>query len=414
MTAIKVGSSLIGGLFGKKKKKKTETNAPWSAAQPYLKDGMQSMQDAYRADAASTPFPGTGVAGINPTIQQARAAQSDYLGGGAADNWINEQQSAAGGLLNGGYYSPVQDRFRGLSLNGQQLASTGAQGASAGNVGVNYRPAAEDILSGRVDSPYLQQYVQGMLDQSGREFSENTMSALRSGGIGAGQRSSSRQGIAEGLASARFGTGLLDTANKFYSDAYDAAQGRRSDMVQSLSGQDTQRAISTAGNQTSAAIQSANNRLSGLQGNQSAGMQAQDLSLKGQVSNQNAAAESGRLALGGLDAAPGIFGQRMTAYSALEDVGNRYRQDEQGLLSAAQQRWDSERDRALNNSTKYYTALAGNTPQTSTTPKTGGGPMGVIGGATSALGGVSKLLDGFGFGKKSGITNIDGPYRGPW
>lgn len=384
----------------------TQTTIPWKRAQPYLIDSLQELKSAYH-DATSRSdevYQGNRVAGTNPLIDAARAGATDYLANGAADAWVNAQTQTAGDIMSGGYYMPVEEQWRGVQLSPEQMNSVRAQGASAGQVGINYRDAADRILSGEVNNPYLRNYVQGMLDQTSQEFGETTMANLRSGGIGAGQRSSSRQGIAEGLAASRFGQDLNRTANQFYSNAYDQAQGRASDMALGLSGQDTQRAIATAGNQTQASIASANNRLSGLLANQKSSMDAQQMSLDAQRANQSSALDSGKLSLGALGLAPGITQQRLANYDALAGIGNQYRADEQALLDSAYQAWDDQRNREFDLAKQYYGVLSGSTPGLGTTTLKGGGEgggglLGAIGGGASGLGlaaglGKAKLVTG--------------------
>lgn len=382
----------------------TTTTVPWEKSRPYIIDSLQELQAGYRdaKSRANETYQGNRVAGTNALIDAARAGATDYLANGAADAWVNAQTQTAGDIMSGGYYMPVEEQWRGVQLSPEQMNSVRAQGASAGQVGINYGDAANRILSGEVNNPYLRNYVQGMLDQTSQEFGETTMANLRSGGIGAGQRSSSRQGIAEGLAASRFGQDLNRTANQFYSNAYDQAQGRASDMALGLSGQDTQRAIATAGNQTQASVASANNRLSGLLANQKASMDAQQMSLDAQRANQSAAIDSGRLSLGALGLAPGITQQRLGIYDALGNIGNQYRADEQALLDSAYQAWDDERNRPFDLAKQYFGVQSGSTQGLGTQTLTGGGGGGS--GALDFLGGASS---GAGIASALGAT-------GPW
>lgn len=378
----------------------TTTTVPWDKSRPYLIDAMQELQAGYR-DATSrgaVQYQGNRVAGTNPLIDAARAGATDYLANGAADSWVNAQTQAAGDLMSGGYYMPVEEQWRGVQLSPEQMNSVRAQGASAGQVGINYNDAANRILSGEVNNPYLRNYVQGMLDQTSQEFGETTMANLRSGGIGAGQRSSSRQGIAEGLAASRFGQDLNRTANQFYSNAYDQAQGRASDMALGLSGQDTQRAIATAGNQTQASVASANNRLSGLLANQKASMDAQQMSLDAQRANQSSALDSGRLSLGALGLAPGIMQQRLGIYDALGKIGDQYRADEQGLLDSAYNTWNDENNRVFNLAKDYYSSLTGLTNNAGRTTTSGSDDDGsdtldIIGKVATIAGTLAQFSD---------------------
>lgn len=80
-------------------------------------------------------------------------------------------------------------------------------------------------------NPFLQGQVQQGQELINRNFQENIMPTIGSGAAGAGQRGSSRQGIAEGIASRSAIESQANFAENIYSQDYQQQQGR---MMQAL------------------------------------------------------------------------------------------------------------------------------------------------------------------------------------
>lgn len=121
---------------------------------------------------------------------------------------IQQQQKVAG-------FDPLQ-------LQGQQqvLDSTGAQGDIVGTAGTGN----QFLSSGAVLSPGSNPALQGHIDAATRPITETLLEqalpAVRSGAIANGQFGSSRQGIAEGLATGRAAQAVGDTAAKVANQGY--------------------------------------------------------------------------------------------------------------------------------------------------------------------------------------------------
>jgi hypothetical protein len=76
-----------------------------------------------------------------------------------------------------------------------------------------------DVLN-PASNPNLQAAVDAALGRTTRAFNEDVLPQLRSTYIGAGQGGSTRQGVAEGIASDRLQQNMANTASTMYSNAY--------------------------------------------------------------------------------------------------------------------------------------------------------------------------------------------------
>lgn len=111
-----------------------------------------------------------------------------------------------------------------LEIQGQQQQLTAAQGLSPfiqGAQGAGQFLTSTDLLSPE-SNPFLAQTAQAAIRPIFQNLTESILPSIRSGAIGAGQFGSSRQGIAEGIAS----RGALQTAGDVSSNIFSQAYGQ--------------------------------------------------------------------------------------------------------------------------------------------------------------------------------------------
>jgi hypothetical protein len=103
--------------------------------------------------------------------------------------------------------------------NFSNYASGGAATLGQADVG-----AVTDILSGKYlnadSNPYLASYTQAALRPITQQYTESVLPNIRSEAMTAGGFGGTRQGVAEGLASDRFGKAIGDTTSNIYNNAY--------------------------------------------------------------------------------------------------------------------------------------------------------------------------------------------------
>lgn len=155
---------------------------------------------------------------FSPEEQAARSAIF-----GAGQQLYNTQAPTAGV-----YTGPKPVGFSNPSLIAQQMQlGTAQQGQGLGSQAMD--SASFNLNNGRYVSsnPYLQDAIQAAVTPAIRNYNEVTMPGLRMGGMQSGSLGSSRQGVAEGIAS----RGLTDTiantsatmANAGYNTGLDSA-----------------------------------------------------------------------------------------------------------------------------------------------------------------------------------------------
>lgn len=138
--------------------------------------------------------------------------------------------------------SQVQGQNMALSAAGTQnnLATAGADATKF---------ALNDAL--RVDSnPYLGGYIDAAVRPITQQLTESTLPAIRGSAVTTGNFGSSRQGIAEGLASGRASQAVGDTTAKIASDAYGKgldAQGKALALLPQTQAAQTTGAVTTSG-----------------------------------------------------------------------------------------------------------------------------------------------------------------------
>lgn len=147
--------------------------------------------------------------------------------------------------------SQVAD-FTGPQVQGQQMAlgAAGSQGTLAGNAA----DATNFYTSGNIWDPAANPNLQGAISATTRpitqNLTENQLPAIRSEAVQTGNFGSSRQGIAEGLASRGASQAIGDTASKLVQGQYDTnvnAQLKALGLTPTVQGAQTTPATTVSG-----------------------------------------------------------------------------------------------------------------------------------------------------------------------
>lgn len=125
--------------------------------------------------------------------------------------------------------APTAGTYRGPAPVGFDPATTAAQGLQVYNTGQTQAltpqaaQAANFGLTGALDvnsNPYLGRAMEAAIRPQVQNFQQNVMPSLAMGGLGTGSYSSSRQGVAEGLAAQALINKVGDTTAQMGSSAY--------------------------------------------------------------------------------------------------------------------------------------------------------------------------------------------------
>jgi hypothetical protein len=214
-----------------------------------------------------------------------------------------------------------------------------------------YDSAMQQILSGKVNNPYLDQQAQGIRNQVNDNLQQTILPGIGSGAMAAGQYGGSRQGIAQGLAIGQSNKYLSDALSNLYGGAQQQANQLQAGAAGQLSAQDAE----MARQQAQIAAQQA--------------MQTQNLGFQNQWQNQNFYTNNRGLDLQQAGLGANLFNQGLQGSLGLG----------QGISNIGQQQfqapWQSLGD--YSNLINPYTGLGGS--QTSTSSQ-GGGVTGALGG----------------------------------
>ena len=190
----------------------------------------------------------------------------------------------------------VQPEFNPETLRGQ----TGQMGAGIWDA-MN-RSNTRDIAYDSVQNPYLQDMVDAALSANTRQFETQVMPGLRSGYLGAGQYGSSRQGIAEGLATEALARENATTSSGMFGTAFENIR----------------------------------------KGN-----------LDAQVANQSADLSAGQLGLSAAQTIPQVTDQTLRGYGLLSDIGGVKKEQEQKTIDEARAKWDYEQNQDYDSLLRY-------------------------------------------------------------
>ena len=287
---VTIGLMLGGSLLGGKKPKQqnvTQTNEPWLAQQPYLRDlfsrsqawmnqsGFNPLQRQGQMMALNYAMPGFnygqfgGMSNYDPMSGSVANTQSPSFGGGMFGNlmrqaqgllgrqWGGQSGGQAGGQGNGGLMPNGQGNG-GLMMPGGMPGdmSGGMQGGGGMGGGLpglidsaqggwqfGMNPMANpwmgaasgtgvyDSLSNMMSAtpdmnvwgPVMDRAMRGPI----QAFGEQVLPNIRSGAVGSGQYGGSRQGIAEGVAMRGLGDTLGDIQTNLANQAANQALQQR-------------------------------------------------------------------------------------------------------------------------------------------------------------------------------------------
>lgn len=372
----------LGSLFGSKTKTKTYTT-PWGEADQYILGDAANGIKGYLPEASNLFNTG----GWNDKMQQAADQYRQSLWNRIGDiGWLNSAASNAGKGGFDSFFNPVGNISGGGRIMPQMVNGWGARSLQGG---LDPSSAIGQLLSGQVNTKYLDPIADNIMTRITRNTTENIFPQLRSGAIAGGQYGGSREGIAEGLATSRMNQDIASAITPMYQNAFENAQGRMQGIAGDLNAQSMAMAMANADRDYAAQNQNIQNELGLQQFNANLGLQnnMQDI-------NRNTANLSNRLQ--GLNF--------LNAGNSLAD--STYANYINSLMQPQLTDW--------NNLSQYYNMIAPTAQAYGTTrgkqtsspgliPAILGTAAG-IGGIASGMGGLSGLIGGMGGG--GGFTNF--------
>lgn len=235
----------------------------------------------------------------------------------------------------------------------------------------DYNAAMTQILSGKVQNPYLDQMATGIKNTVNDNLQQNILPGIGDSAMASGGYGGTRQGIAQGLAIGQSNKYLSDALSNLYGGQQSQANQLQAQMTGQLSAQDAQKAINDA-NLALGYFNANNNFYTANRGLDQSGMQL--------GANLFGNGVSGNLGLGG--AQVGIGQQQNQA--PWNQLGN------------------------YSNTVNQYTGLGGSATQTNSQ---GGGLTGALGGALAG----GQLFSNLGFGQptpaNTNVSTLRGAYN---
>jgi hypothetical protein len=228
----------MGSFFGGKKTKTTQTNEPWSVAQPYLKDVYGQAQGLYQGGAPQF-WGGTAMAGLTPEMQT--ALSSIWSRAQAGNPQLAGAQSAVGDIASGGAMgtNPAFDFLSGLVNSPNANPAMGYASDLASNMGDN--PALQYLTaeaSGQNlgNNPYLDAIYQQGANQLTDTFRKTQVPALQSDYALTGRYGSNAMKTALEDQQQKVTDAASGLATQIYGGAYEADRARQATAAQALSG----------------------------------------------------------------------------------------------------------------------------------------------------------------------------------
>lgn len=147
-----------------------------------------------------------------------------YLyGNGSTTGLLSEAENLYNQGSQGYYPGQTYAGFDQNQTQGQNSALNFAQGGMQQNaqsaMDANRMMTSGDLLYAD-SNPYLQQNISDTNNLIGRDYQENVMPGIGNQAVNAGQYDSSRQGIAEGIASRGMGEAIQRNTNQMMNNAY--------------------------------------------------------------------------------------------------------------------------------------------------------------------------------------------------
>lgn len=378
---------------------------PWSGVQPFLVGSQttrlkQGVQPVYKQEQTWDPSAGdgggwttknvisnpssdyetVGSPGVFPEAQRLYQQQGWTQGMQDLTNQQGQNVANRAGQVDQAYGVGNAALAGGFDPNVQRVGYIVAQSvdptqAFASMGAANPTDSIQQMLTGQVNTSALNPVVQSTVRRLGEGFNEQVLPNIRGNAVAAGQYGSSRQGIAEGLASKGLLYSMGDAASGMYNNAFNTAQ---------------QNMYGTANNMAGLSLNNA-------QANANRDLAAQTVNVQTQLANNQQAMQLAQQQLANRAQGLNILGTG----NALQDQNY---QQHLGLLDAPNQySWNN-----LNRYASIVTPGAGIGGQSSSTAPNNTNPLsGALGGALAGaqLASMTGLLGtGAGAGIGAGLA----------
>jgi hypothetical protein len=240
----------------------TTTSEPWDGVKQYLTGGGGTTTKTLRPGAVPIGYQQEGNGGDYDPVRGGQGApiyaDSDYItsttggtpgiyqeaanlyqnGGwnpqmqGVVDQWMSALQGRG---VNPDYAQSILDGGSALLRGDNSQVDLAAARASQG--ALDPTAALQQILSGQVNNPYLDDQISALGNDLSSNFLQNVAPGLRSGAVAAGGYGGSRQGIVEGLGTQGVTDALATQAANLRGTAFENAQNRMQSTAQALNDQ---------------------------------------------------------------------------------------------------------------------------------------------------------------------------------
>ncbi|MBN3791864.1 hypothetical protein [Burkholderia sp. Ac-20353] len=177
------------------------SNAPWSAAQPFVQHGFQPAQDALDAALKQGAYTGERVAGLNP-YQTQGADQSAAWANGNGQATANQFYNTGMGMSNAG---------SNYGSNAQSLLTAAQQDPTQGFL---------STASQYANNPYVDQMIDAANRDVSRDLNETQLPSLALNAAGSGNTDSTRTGVTQAILQRNASQQMADTASNIRSQFF--------------------------------------------------------------------------------------------------------------------------------------------------------------------------------------------------
>lgn len=370
----------------------TQKADPWIGVQPYLTQGYQQLSNLYQPGAGPQYYQGQQVAPMNNLQNFGNQLTTDQ--GGTMSLMANNAYNNANAMGLRGYvaaeggYGGAMNAMNAMGQTANNLGGTGEsanlqaiQGllgfanSGGGDAGQATSVNAMQKLMAAGDpanNPYLANAMNSAIRPVTQQFQEQVMPGIKAGANEAGQMGSSRQGVAEGLASRGYMDTVGDITTNMGNQAY--AQG-----LQAMN------SAGALGNQMVGMDLNAS-QSAGALGNQATGLKSQLQQAMGSLGS--GLFSQGQTSMGQASAlAPGVIGALASPGQIISGVGNQQQQQQQAQIDAEMQKWNYGQNLPYTMISDYLSMLNGAAGGQTTASQSGGNSgsrlTGALGGAAS-------------------------------
>lgn len=224
--------------MGGGKTTQTQTNEPWSAAQPYLKQTYSEAQKLYEGG-APTFWGGTANAALTPEMQQAMSGIWNRAMSGTPG--LAGAQDATGAVASGGMagsnpaYNFLMGNVYGGNANPAMPYAEGIMSGVQTNPALQYLNAeASGANIGK--NPWLDATYKAAMDPVMKTYKESTVPALQSDYALSGRYGSNAFRTALGNEQDKVNAQASDLATKIYGGAYGTDRALQAQAAQGLTG----------------------------------------------------------------------------------------------------------------------------------------------------------------------------------